>query len=139
MNGTILLDTCVISDLCSRRSDYHAPALAAAGKWVAKGAVLAVNDLTCAELMSLIGNRVRLEHALRDAGVRILDHSRDDAFCAGEMRAVMAGTFGRPGRGRRFIVDFIIAAQARRLGALMTRDTGFEPLEKLFRMKVYWV
>lgn len=90
-----------------------------------RGSRLAVNDLICAELLSFIRDRSQLASHLKEAYISILPHTLDDALRGGELRAELAAG-KRTMRGKHHLVDFIIAGQAMRLGALITADADFE-------------
>lgn len=137
----VLLDSCILLDVFQTKSDFHTQALALMRSLEGNRARRIINDLVVAEIVPFFATRVKLESALSDLGVVVEMHTLDDAYCAGGMRADLKGELrmqrGQP-QGRRFLIDLIIAAHARRVGALATRDTDFEPVEKIYKLKVYW-
>lgn len=141
MGKCALIDTCVLSDVIN---DKQVPAIKAASKQMLQQLAsahlpLAINNLIYAELMFLVRDRQKLDHFLSATGIRVSLTDLEDAGMAGEMCAVMGEKHGA-WRGTKHMVDFIIAAHARRVGQLITRDRDdFEPLCKMFKIKVQFV
>lgn len=140
MTAAVLLDTCVLSDLLNRRvPELRYDHLVKTVEHLQNaGWQLAVNDLICAELVALIP-RNTLERLLKNAYITILPHSLEDAWQGGMLRSQTVAQSRKPMRGRRHLMDFIIAAQARRLGALVTADADYEIIATVAKLKIVWV
>ena len=135
---TVLLDSCVLLDIFQKTSQFHEVSLALIRKLIDQKAKLVVNDLACAELMPFFRDKNKMIDAVSKTGAVIQTHTLDDACCAGEMRADLAERMRGPIKGKRYVIDLMIAAHARRLGALATRDADFEPVERIYKLKIYW-
>lgn len=138
-----LLDTCILSDILRRPATdpYCRAAVRATESASTAGYVPAINELIGAELLVLLGSRARVEEFIREAGLRVLTPVGEDYWQAGEMRAAVQSTLRKhPGalRGRRHLVDFLIAAQAGRVGALVTRDGDFAVIARSRALKLFW-
>lgn len=140
MSEAVLVDTCVISDLLNRRVPQvrYDHVVNTVEHLQNAGWQLAVNDLICAELVALVP-RDNLERLLKNAYINIIPHSLEDAWQGGMLRTQTAAQSRQAMRGRRHLIDFIIAAQARRLGALVTADAGYEMIAKVAKLKIVWV
>lgn len=134
----VLLDSCILLDIFQKTSQFHETSLALIKKLIEQKARLVVNDMACAELMPFSRDKDRMMDAISKVGAVIQIHTLDDACCAGEMSADLAERMRGPIKGKRYVIDLMIAAHARRLGALATRDADFEPVEKIYKLQIYW-